>query len=131
MMRRLELLVNKKIAAPYINKEEKSMSVSKKFTPYAKVTVTFTIKKAAAQGATKIELLCEHNGWQAVAMKPQKNGTFKGSITVPEGDKPSYQYRFRYTFDDNSVKFDNDWDAEQYVSNPFGGDNSVFSVVRD
>ncbi len=108
-----------------------SMSVSKKFTKDAKVNVTFTIKKAAAQGAVKIDLLCEHNGWQAVAMKPQKNGTFKGMITVPEGEKPSYQYRFKYTFEDNSVKYDNDWDAEQYVSNPFGGDNSVFSAVRD
>ena len=40
------------------------MSVSKKFTKDAKVNVTFTIKKAAAQGAVKIDLLCEHNGWQ-------------------------------------------------------------------
>ncbi len=30
----------------------------------------------------ELESLCEHNGWQPVAMKPQKNGTFKGSITV-------------------------------------------------
>ena len=43
----------------------------------------------------------------------------------------SYQYRFKYTFEDNSVKYDNDWDAERYVANPFGGDNSVFSAVRD
>ena len=61
------------------------MSVSKKFTKDNKVTVTFTIKKTAAQNAKKIDLLCEHNGWQPVAMKPQKNGTFKGSITVKAG----------------------------------------------
>ena len=107
------------------------MSVSKKFSKDHKVTVTFTIKKVAAQNATKIDLLCEHNGWQPVAMKAQKNGTFKGSITVPEGEKGTYQYRFKYTFADNSVKYDNDWDAERYVANPFGGDNSVFSAVRD
>lgn len=63
------------------------MSVSKKFSKDHKVTVTFTIKKVAAQNATKIDLLCEHNGWQPVAMKAQKNGTFKGSITVPEVSK--------------------------------------------
>ena len=107
------------------------MSVYKKFTKDNKVTVTFTIKKTAAQNAKKIDLLCEHNGWQPVAMKPQKNGTFKGSITVKAGEQPSYQYRFKYTFEDNSVKYDNDWDAERYVANPFGGDNSVFSAVRD
>ena len=66
-----------------------------------------------------------------LAMKAQKNGTFKGSITVPEGEQGTYQYRFKYTFADNSVKYDNDWDAERYVANPFGGDNSVFSAVRD
>lgn len=107
------------------------MSVSKKFSKDHKVTVTFTIKKVAAQNATKIDLLCEHNGWQPVAMKAQKNGTFKGSITLPEGEQGTYQYRFKYTFADNSVKYDNDWDAERYVANPFGGDNSVFSAVRD
>ena len=107
------------------------MSVSKRFTKDHRVTVTFNIKKEAAQGASKIELLCEHNGWQAVAMKQQKNGTFKGSISVPEGEKAAYQYRFKYTFADNSVKYDNDWDAERYVANPFGGENSVFSAVRE
>src|SRR5574344_1279627 len=107
------------------------MSVCKKFTKDNKVTVTFTIKKAAAQNAAKIDLLCEHNGWQPVAMKAQKNGTFRGSITVEEGAQAAYQYRFKYTFADNSVKYDNDWDAERYVSNPFGGDNSVFSAVRE
>src|SRR5574344_128735 len=108
-----------------------TMSVSKKFTKDSKVTVTFTIKKLAAQGAVKIDPLCEHNGWQAVAMKPQKNGTFKGCITVKEGEQASYQYKFKYTFEDNSVKYDNDWDAEGYITNPFGGDNSVFSAVRE
>ncbi len=106
------------------------MSVTKKYGKDSKVTVTFTIKKNAAQGAVKIDLLCEHNGWQAVAMKKQKNGTFKGAITIPADEQPSYQYRFKYTFEDNSVKYDNDWDAETYVSNPFGEENSVFSVVQ-
>ena len=95
------------------------MSVSKRFTKDHRVTVTFNIKKEAAQGASKI------------AMKQQKNGTFKGSISVPEGEKAAYQYRFKYTFADNSVKYDNDWDAERYIANPFGGENSVFSAVRE
>ena len=107
------------------------MSVSKRFTKTNKVTVTFTVKKEAAQGAEKIDLLCEHNGWQAVALKPQKNGTFKGSISVTEGEKPSYQYKFKYTYADGSKKYDNDWVAERYVANPFGGENSMFSAVRE
>ncbi|MGN0902648.1 MAG: hypothetical protein ACI4M9_05120 [Succinivibrio sp.] len=107
------------------------MSVSKKFTKTNKVTVTFTVKKDAAQGASEIDLLCEHNGWQPVALKPQKTGIFKGSISVPCEEQPTYQYRFKYTFEDGTVKYDNDWDAERYVPNPFGGENSVFSVVKE
>ena len=64
------------------------MSVSKRFKE-KKLTVSFYMKKEAAQGAEKIDLLCEHNGWQPVAMKPQRNGTFRGSITVNLGEKPS------------------------------------------
>lgn len=102
-----------------------------KVTKTGKVTVTFTIKKEASQNAEKIDLLCEHNGWQAVALKPQKNGTFKGSISLPADGQVKYQYKFKYTFADESVKFDNDWDAEGYTANPFGGENSFFSIVKE
>ncbi|SPT72037.1 Uncharacterised protein [Anaerobiospirillum thomasii] len=106
------------------------MSISKRFTE-KRLTVSFYIKKEAAQQATRIDLLCEHNGWQPVAMKPQKNGTFRGSITVDREGQKSYQYRFKLTMPDGSVKFDNDWDAELYQPNPFGGDNSVFTTENN
>ena len=103
------------------------MSISKRFTD-KKITVSFYIKKEAAQGAAKIELLCEHNGWLPVALKPQKNGTFRGSITINRGVQPTYQYRYKLVMPDGSEKFDNDWDAEGYTANPFGGENSYFSA---
>ncbi len=103
------------------------MSVSKRFTD-KKLTVTFYIKREAAQGASRIELLCEHNGWMPVAMKPQKNGTFRGSITIPRDGQLSYQYRFKLLMSDGSEKFDNDWDADGYIANPFGGENSYFTT---
>ena len=106
------------------------MSISKRFTDKNKLTVFFYIKKEAAQEAEKIDLLCEHNSWQPVAMKPQKNGTFRGSITFKLGEKTSYQYKYRYQMKDGSIKYENDWDAEDYCSSPFGGDNSVFSAVN-
>ena len=65
---------------------------------------------------------------ETVAMKPQKNGTYRGSITVARDIQDKYQYRFKYTMPDGSVKFDNDWNAEEYCPNPFGGDNSVFTM---
>lgn len=103
------------------------MSVSKTRTKNGKLTVTFYVKKDAAQGASKIYLICEHNGWEPVALKPQRGGFFSGSISVPADAQPSYQYRFKYIMPDNSVKFDNDWEAESYCPNPFSGENSVFS----
>ena len=107
------------------------MSVSKSITKDGKkVTITFYIKKEAAQGAKQIFLICEHNGWEPVAMKPQKNGTYRGSISVPTDVQPSYQYRFKYVMPDDQIKFDNDWDAESYCPNPFSGENSVFTVSK-
>ncbi|MCI6863824.1 isoamylase early set domain-containing protein [Anaerobiospirillum succiniciproducens] len=107
------------------------MSIAKSPTKDGKkITITFYIKKEAAAGADKIFLICEHNGWEPVAMKPQKNGTFRGSITVPTDIQPSYQYRFKYIMNDGEVKFDNDWDAESYCRNDFGTENSVFTVQQ-
>ena len=105
------------------------MSVAKTLSKNGKnLTVTFYIKKEASLGAKKIFLICEHNNWEPVAMKPRKNGVYSGSITVPIDVQPSYQYRFKYEMADDSIKFDNDWDAEAYCPNPFSGENSVFTV---
>lgn len=101
------------------------MSVSKRFRE-KKLTVSFYVTREAAQNAQQIDLLCEHNGWEPVALKPQKNGAFRGSITIERTGQPSYQYRFKLTMPDGSQKFDNDWNADDYVSNPYGGENSIF-----
>lgn len=105
------------------------MSISKITTKDGKkVTITFYIKKEAAQGAQRIFLICEHNGWEPVAMKPLKNGTYCGSISVPTDTQPSYQYRFKYIMADGQERFENDWDAECYAPNPYGEENSVFTT---
>lgn len=103
------------------------MSVSKKLADN-KVTVTFTVSPEAAQQAEKMEVVCDFNNWEAVALKGQKNGSFKGDIKFPKTDKQTYQYTFHYFFADGSDKWDNDWDAEFYQDNGQGGQNSAFSV---
>lgn len=124
--------IRKVVRYDVLSSSRKDMSISKSPTKDGKkVTITFYIKKDAAQGASKIYLICEHNGWEPVAMKPMKNGTFRGSISVLTDIQPSYQYRFKYIMEDGEVKFDNDWDAEQYCPNQFGGDNSVFTVAAN
>ncbi|MBO5566747.1 MAG: hypothetical protein J5934_05985 [Succinivibrio sp.] len=104
------------------------MSVRKKVNN-DKLTVSFLIKADAGQNAKKICLLCEHNDWQPIEMNKHEDGTFDGEITVQLGIKPSYQYKYKYYMSDGTVKYDNDWEAEFYEDNPFGGKNSVFSAV--
>jgi len=106
------------------------MSVKKKVAK-DKLTINFLINADAAQNASKICLLCEHNDWQPIEMTRQDDGSFTGEITVQIGIKPSYQYKYKYYMQDNTVKYDNDWEAEFYENNPFGGKNSVFSAVVD
>lgn len=95
-----------------------------------KYKVTFKISVEAAQGANEINLLCDHNSWDPVAMTKNKNGTFSvtADINKDENLKKTYQYRYQYIMPDNSEKYDNDWEAELYIPNPFNGDNSAFTI---
>ena len=99
------------------------------------VKITFDVAQDAAQDATAIELLCDFNGWDPVALKKstaKKNaGNFSVTIDIPESEiKDSYQYRFHYVMADGSEKYDNDWNADEYIANPFGGENSVVVVKK-
>ncbi len=95
--------------------------------------ITFEVSKEAAQGAKDMYLLCEHNGWEPIKMKAnttkKKEGGFSTIIEIKEdGAKQKYQYRFVSVMEDGSEKYDNDWNAEDYVANPFGSENSVFTL---
>ena len=74
--------------------------------------------------AEKVDLVGEFNQWRADAtpMRPLKDGRFKATIELPQNQS----YQFRYLVDDN--EWHNDWAADQYVPNPFCGDNSVVEV---
>ncbi|MFC3912710.1 isoamylase early set domain-containing protein [Pseudaeromonas sharmana] len=105
------------------------MPVTKKFLKSKpEVQVTFEVSKEAAQSADQVYLLGEFSDWEPVELKKMKTGVFKTTVNLSTLEQDSYQYRFRLVMDDGSEKFDNDWDAEAYVSNPFGGENSLVSV---
>ncbi|HVU13482.1 MAG TPA: isoamylase early set domain-containing protein [Phototrophicaceae bacterium] len=81
--------------------------------------VTFSLPEAV-QGET-VFLVGDFNHWDEAAtpMKKQKNGSFTITLDL---DK-EHEYQFRYLV--NSHEWHNDWAADKYVPNPFGGDNSV------
>jgi hypothetical protein len=55
-------------------------------------------------------------------MKRQKNGTFAASLSLERGR----EYQFRYLLDGD--RWENDWQADKYLRNAFGSDNSVVVV---
>ncbi len=87
--------------------------------------VTFKLPKAAAPDAEQICLVGDFNNWniQSDIMKKQKNGDYAIALNL----EPGRQYQFKYLIDNQT--WENDWNADLYVKNPFGdGDNSVVIV---
>ncbi len=86
--------------------------------------VSFSIDHGAAEAAESVSLVGEFNGWndEANPMKRRKKGGFATAVKLPCGDS----YQFRYVID-GSI-WENDAEADGYVSSPFGSDNSVVEV---
>lgn len=102
------------------------MSIKKQFLksrPSCKVT--FRISKEVAGKADNIYLVGDFNEWDsnATPMKPLKNGDF---TTVLELSVEKPEYQFRYLCDDS--RWENDWEADDYIPNGIDGDNSVVRI---
>lgn len=101
--------------------------IKKKFLKSKPVCkATFTLPVEAAPEAKTVALVGEFNDWNvenAVTMKKQK-GVFKAMVELETGK----EYEFRYIADNQ--KWINDWEADKYVSTPYGVDNSVVSALN-
>jgi len=88
-----------------------------------KASVMFTVDPRA--GARTAAVCGEWNDWSADAdvMRRDAEGGF--SLTV--GLDAGRAYRFRYLLD--GQRWDNDWAADAYVRNDFGGDDSVVDLT--
>jgi len=87
--------------------------------------VTFSLPKEAVTKGKSVALVGEWNDWnekKAVKMKAAKNN-YTATVELETGRN----YEFRYLI--GKSKWENDWEADGYVPNPFGYDNSVVSVV--
>jgi 1,4-alpha-glucan branching enzyme len=81
--------------------------------------VTFELPKDVAAGSASI--VGDFNNWDehATPMKRKRDGSFNAAVSLEQGK----EYRFRYLLD--NTRWENDWDADSYVSNPFGTEDSV------
>lgn len=76
-----------------------------------------------ANGGNQVALLGDFNEWNVAAhpMKRRKDGSFTAIVSLKPG-----QYKFRYLVDGETWR--NDSEADEYMPNPFGTEDSVVSV---
>jgi len=88
-----------------------------------KARVTFTVDPRV--GAQAAAVCGEWNGWSADAgvMHRDAEGGFSLTVDLDAGRA----YRFRYLLD--GQRGDNDWAADAYVANDFGGDDSLVDLT--
>jgi 1,4-alpha-glucan branching enzyme len=83
-----------------------------------------TFKLPAGDNAKMAALCGDFNDWdvKACPMECLKDGCFSTTVSLPAGRS----YRFRYLLDGS--RWENDWEADAYVSNQHGSDDSVVKV---
>ena len=87
-------------------------------------TCKVTFEVPSEVGATTAHVCGDFNDLSptAMPMKRRKDGSLAATVALEAGR----QYRFRYLLDDD--RWENDWAADAYVPNDFGGDDSVIDV---
>ena len=97
-----------------------------KTSPLCKVT--FTLPKAAIEGANEVRVLGDFNNWEWEKGVPMTETA--EAYTAELGLEAGQSYEFRYR-GDNFV-WENDWAADKYVSSPFAGiTNSVVELPAE
>lgn len=86
--------------------------------------VTFRLPKEAAPNASSVHIVGDFNNWSLTEapMKRLKNGDFSVTLALP----CDREYSFRYLID--AGRWENDWFADKYIPNAYGGDDSVVVV---
>jgi 1,4-alpha-glucan branching enzyme len=83
-----------------------------------------TFRLPAEVNAQTVALCGDFNEWddKANPMKRLKDGGFSTTISMPTGQS----YRFRYLLD--GERWENDWEADAYVPNAHGTEDSQVKV---
>ena len=86
-------------------------------------SVWITFRLPDGNGATRASVVGEFNEWSTTAdpMEPDGEG-FVARLRLRRGRA----YRFRYLLDGD--RWENDWAADAYVENEFGGNDSVIDL---
>lgn len=84
--------------------------------------VTFTVP--ATVEAEEVYVCGEFNDWDEAShpLTRRKDGRFSATVTLETGR----DYRFRYLLD--GERWENDWEADAYIPNAFGSEDSVVKL---
>jgi hypothetical protein len=88
------------------------------------VDVTFTLP--AEVQADSVVLCGEFNEWSAENTRLERgsDGSWRATVAL----EPGHSYRYRYLLD--GERWENGWQADGYVPNSYGSDDSVVVVVE-
>lgn len=88
-------------------------------------TVQVTFRMPPLEGVSELHLCGDFNGWNttAVPLARQADGSWTATLVLESGK--SYRYRFC----DGEGRWHNDWQADAYVPNDFGSEDSVVVVA--
>jgi len=89
------------------------------------VLVTFELPGVIS--GKSVYLVGDFNAWNQNDMPMQRDGKGAWQLTLPL--KTGRDFQFRYLVD--GKRWYNDWEADAYVPNPYGGKNSVVTTRPD
>jgi 1,4-alpha-glucan branching enzyme len=94
--------------------------------PQDKKGCKVTFELPAAVSAESVQLCGEFNDWSLTAtpLARRKDGRFSVTVTLELGRT----YRYRYLVD--GERWENDWAADAYTPNEYGGDDSVIDLTE-
>lgn len=97
--------------------------ITKEPTPDGEVRVTFRLPHGTADRAVVVG---DFNDWSPheTQMERTEEG-LEAIVTLP----PNRTYRFRYLLD--GVSWVNDWEADGYTDNDYGGSDSVLDLRHE
>ena len=84
------------------------------------MTTDVVFQLPAFEGASEVVLVGDFNDWSESSLPMTRTGDmFEIIVPLMKGQ----QYSYKYLVDGH--RWENDWNADQYVPNEFGGDDSV------
>lgn len=97
------------------------MLIKKFFKTKQEAEVTFELN---VEQAKKVQLVAEFNDWQPMEMRfIKKDKTYRAKVRLPKNK----EFHFRYLIDNE--RWENDHQADAYIPNGFGSDNSIVSTA--